>query len=131
MMDLYAQYDTDSHGHEVHAPFWDKFSICMTVGEIIMLVLFFAVVDYNEETKGKTEAMNTAAGDSMRKYGQFQDVHVMIFIGFGFLMTFLRQNMFQSVGMTFLIGALCIQWHILVGGFLAQAFHGEGFHKIA
>jgi len=54
----------------------------------------------------------------------------MIFIGFGFLMTFLRKYGYSSVGLNFLVAAFVIQWHMLVGGFFHQAFAGHGFHKI-
>ena len=47
----------------------------------------------------------------------FQDVHVMIFIGFGFLMTFLKRYGFGSVGFNFLIAAMSLQWGILMNGF--------------
>ncbi|RZB40446.1 ammonium transporter Rh type A, partial [Asbolus verrucosus] len=47
----------------------------------------------------------------------FQDVHVMIFIGFGFLMTFLRRYGYSAVGFNFLLGALIIQWALLCQGF--------------
>ena len=40
----------------------------------------------------------------------FMDVHVMIFIGFGFLMTFLRKYGHSSVGLNFLVAAFVIQW---------------------
>jgi hypothetical protein len=39
----------------------------------------------------------------------YMDVHVMIFIGFGFLMTFLRKYGYTAVGLTFIIGSLAIQ----------------------
>ena len=48
----------------------------------------------------------------------FQDVHVMIFIGFGFLMTFLKKYGLSAVSLNMMISALCIQWTILVSGFL-------------
>jgi ammonium transporter Rh len=57
-----------------------------------------------------------------RYYGAFQDVHVMIFIGFGFLMSFLRKNAFNSLGLTFLVGAFAIQWFILTDAFWHAAF---------
>ncbi|ETE67417.1 Ammonium transporter Rh type A, partial [Ophiophagus hannah] len=41
----------------------------------------------------------------------------MIFIGFGFLMTFLKKYGFSSVGINFLIAALGLQWGILLQGF--------------
>ncbi|NXI68007.1 RHAG protein, partial [Anseranas semipalmata] len=47
----------------------------------------------------------------------FQDVHVMIFVGFGFLMTFLKKYGFSSVGMNMLIAAFGLQWGTLMQGF--------------
>ncbi len=48
----------------------------------------------------------------------FQDIHIMMFIGFGFLMTFLKRYSFGSLGYNFLIAAFVIQWATLIGGFL-------------
>ena len=42
----------------------------------------------------------------------------MIFIGFGYLMTFLKDYSFTSVGYTFLIGAFIIQYSILTNGLI-------------
>ncbi len=74
-----------------------------------------------------------ASGESMyqRIYPEFQDVHVMILIGFGFLMTFLRKYGFSAVGINFLVSALAAQWYLLVSGFVVQAFamcYDEGAH---
>lgn len=46
----------------------------------------------------------------------FQDVHVMIFVGFGFLMTFLQRYGYSSVGFNFLLAAFGIQWALLMQG---------------
>ena len=46
----------------------------------------------------------------------FQDVHVMIFVGFGFLMTFLKRYGYGAVGYNFFISALAIQWYIIIKG---------------
>ena len=54
------------------------------------------------------------------KYPLFQDVHVMIFIGFGFLMVFLKNNSWTSIGFNYLIAAWAIQITILFRGFWAQ-----------
>lgn len=48
----------------------------------------------------------------------FQDVHVMIFIGFGFLMTFLRRYGFSSVGFNFLLSAATLQWGLVTEGLI-------------
>lgn len=60
-------------------------------------------------------------------YPMFQDVHVMIFIGFGFLMTFLKKYGYSAVALNFLIAAITLQWATLCQGF----FHGlEGSDSI-
>lgn len=47
----------------------------------------------------------------------------MVFVGFGFLMVFLQRYGFSSVGFTFLLAALALQWSTLVQGFL-HSLHG-------
>jgi len=48
----------------------------------------------------------------------FQNVHVMMFIGFGFLMTFLKKYGYSALSINFLIAALVLQWHILFKGLM-------------
>ncbi|XP_074009125.1 ammonium transporter Rh type A [Numenius arquata] len=82
-----------------------KFSILALLLQVIIIVLFGIFVEY-DYTDG-SEAL----------YPIFQDVHVMIFIGFGFLMTFLKKYGFSSVGITMLIAAFGLQWGTLMQGF--------------
>jgi len=49
---------------------------------------------------------------------EFQDIQVMIFIGFGFLMTFLRKYGYSATGFTLFMAALVVQWAVLMKGFL-------------
>ena len=61
-----------------------------------------------------------------KKYPLFQDVHVMIFIGFGFLMVFLKNNSWCSIGFNYLIACWAIQIAILFTGFwhnIAEFYH--------
>lgn len=46
----------------------------------------------------------------------FQDVHVMIFVGFAYLMTFLKRYGFSATGFNLLVGALTVQWAFLARG---------------
>ncbi|KAK5643396.1 hypothetical protein RI129_007241 [Pyrocoelia pectoralis] len=72
--------------------------------QAILLVLFVFFVKYGER-------------EDETVYPMFQDVHVMIFAGFGFLMTFLRKYGFSAVGFNFLLAAMMIQWAVLCNGF--------------
>merc|ERR1712038_2080678 len=92
------------------------FVICVGIMQLLFLIFFSVGTEY-DSVISEVVGNSTSPDRIKTTYGMFQDVHVMIFIGFGFLMTFLRKHNYSSVGMTFLVSALCIQWHILVGGF--------------
>lgn len=47
----------------------------------------------------------------------FRDIHVMVFIGFGFLMVFLKRYGYSSIGFNYLLAALTLQWSLLCQGF--------------
>jgi len=94
--------------------------------QILFIILFGLFARYDPASgyrnqydsdygKGSVEHGHTLLSN---KYPMFQDVHVMIFIGFGFLMTFLKKYGLSAVSLNMMISALCIQWTILVSGFL-------------
>ncbi|XP_038582352.1 ammonium transporter Rh type A-like [Micropterus salmoides] len=99
-----------------------KFPIVALVLEIITIILFAVFVEYddgkhhghNEHDKHFNETHHEKA--SMDLYPMFQDVHVMIFIGFGFLMTFLKRYGFSSVGFNLLLAAFGLQWGLFMQG---------------
>lgn len=63
-------------------------------------------------------------------YPMWMDIHVMIFVGFGFLMVFLKTHCWSSIGFNYLCAAWCLQCGILFQGFWRMALI-EGFeHKI-
>ena len=58
------------------------------------------------------------------------DVHSMMFVGFGFLMTFLKRYGFSSVGFNFLIAAYVLEWALLVKGFFSAEFADHGYFTL-
>ena len=65
----------------------------------------------------------TAVGVSV-----FQDVHVMMFIGFGFLMTFLKFYGYSAVAVNMLLAVFVLQVALIVRGFIyADIAGGEKF----
>lgn len=49
----------------------------------------------------------------------------MIFVGFGFLMTFLKRYSFGGVGFSFLLAAFGLQWALLMQGWFAHFVDGK------
>ncbi|KAL7991358.1 hypothetical protein Chor_015614 [Crotalus horridus] len=95
-----------------------RFPVLAIFLQVIIIILFGIFVRYQPTDRWSQPSAN------MGLYPIFQDVHVMIFIGFGFLMTFLKKYGFSSVGINLLIAALGLQWGILLQGF----WHMESNH---
>ncbi|CAI4222959.1 unnamed protein product [Auanema sp. JU1783] len=63
-------------------------------------------------------------------YPLFQDVHLMIFVGFGFLMAFLKRYGFAAVSVNLLLSAFVIQWALIMRGFLTKQFQETGIFTV-
>ncbi|XP_033619238.1 ammonium transporter Rh type A isoform X2 [Fukomys damarensis] len=106
-----------------------KFPLVAIGLEVAMIVLFHLYVQYEKDQNIPLHLNNTRPTkmDSfLLLYPLFQDVHVMIFVGFGFLMTFLKKYGFSSVSINLLIAALGLQWGTIAQGLIQS--HGQKFH---
>ncbi|XP_020893447.1 ammonium transporter Rh type A isoform X1 [Exaiptasia diaphana] len=117
-----------------------KFSIAVIVFQTALIVLFGVLVDYGDyalpphKRNGANGSYSKTLVDESKNdisvfYSLFQDVHVMIYIGFGFLMTFLRKYGYSAVGYNFFIAALVCQWATILSGVFNQII-GEGAKSI-
>uniref|UniRef100_A0A8C3B1X1 Rh family C glycoprotein n=1 Tax=Cyclopterus lumpus TaxID=8103 RepID=A0A8C3B1X1_CYCLU len=102
-----------------------------------MIILFGVFIRYNEESDThwieQRKAKNISSdveNDFYYRYPSFQDVHVMIFVGFGFLMTFLKRYSFGAVGYNFLIASFGLQWALLMQGWFHSLDYSDGKIKI-
>jgi ammonium transporter Rh len=50
----------------------------------------------------------------------------MMFVGFGFLMTFLKKYAYSSIGFNFLLAAFVLEWAIILNGFFDQGMANNG-----
>ena len=58
-----------------------------------------------------------------QRYPGFQDINVMMLIGFGFLMTFIRSYAWSAISYTFFINAFITQAYPLLFGLWSTAFN--------
>eukprot|EP00093_Oithona_nana_P008154 08154.XXX_80611_78065_1 [CDS] Oithona nana genome sequencing. len=86
--------------------------------QILFIILFamFVVYDPNSAVHHSKSTENGKA--QVATFPMFQDVHVMIFIGFGFLMTFLKKYGLSAVSLNMLNAVICLQWATLIYGFV-------------
>ncbi|XP_020600999.1 ammonium transporter Rh type A-like isoform X2 [Orbicella faveolata] len=125
-----------------------KFTLLLLLFQSILVVLFTILTDYGQHSlppqrvsvQEKVVGNNTTQTEVMEGekievndislyYPMFQDVHVMIYVGFGFLMTFLKKYGYGAVGYNFFIAALMTQWGTIVTGCLNQIY-AEGHEHI-
>ncbi|RDD37533.1 Ammonium transporter Rh type C [Trichoplax sp. H2] len=100
-----------------------KLVIFMTLFELVAIILFAVFVRFDKVALPGSLAVSIPGVT----YAMFQDIHVMIFIGFGFLMTFLKKYSFSSVGFNLLLASFVIQWSTLMLGF---CHHWSNFRDI-
>ncbi|KAL0968445.1 hypothetical protein UPYG_G00266930 [Umbra pygmaea] len=112
-------------------------AVCF-VWQIAMIILFGIFIRYNGESdvhwKENNKLSNISTSDVENefyfRYPSFQDVHVMVFVGFGFLMTFVKRYSFGAVGFNFLIAAFGLQWALLMQGWFHTLDPVDGKIKI-
>ncbi len=100
-----------------------KLPILLITLQLIFIVLFGIFGGYGPQADARYTA--EAPNNLHPSYPMFQDIHIMIFIGFGFLMTFLKRYGYSALGYNFLLSALAIQWSIIVYGLISHK--GGGF----
>ncbi|GMF17364.1 unnamed protein product [Phytophthora fragariaefolia] len=89
------------------------FTWSLVAFQAICLFLFAVKFDLANPANITREA-NTNPTRLHGYYSMYMDVHVMIFVGFGFLMTFLRKYSMSAVSLNFIIAVMSIQWGIIV-----------------
>lgn len=58
-------------------------------------------------------------------YSEFQDVNVMVILGFGFLCTFLVRYGFSGVGFNLLVAVVATQWAVILNGIESWYYRGK------
>ena len=93
---------------------------------MILLYNFFTEFAPGANPNDTSAAVVEESKETMQSiYPMWQDVHVMIYIGFGFLMVFLKTHCWTSVGFNYLLSAWAFQWGILVVHFWHCVFKNE------
>ena len=88
----------------------------MAIVEVILIALFWIFVV--DDVNSPTDALLS------QRYPAFQDINVMLLIGFGFLMTFIRSYAWSALAYTFLINAFIAQFYVLFNAFWKRVLHG-------
>ena len=103
-------------GAEHHAKNMKAFAVLLVVIEAIIIVLYGVFVRI-EKPSGIDSTLNS------NRYPAFQDVSVMMLIGFGFLMAFSKSFSWSAISYTFFMNAILVQLYILLSAFWKRVLH--------
>ncbi|KAJ4461461.1 putative Ammonium transporter Rh type B-B [Paratrimastix pyriformis] len=94
-----------------------SFALLYLFFQVILAVLFGFFTQYAESTSLEQDT---------KFYQPLLNVVVMIFIGFGFLMTFLSRYGYSALSYTYLLACFTLQWAVLTNHFFRCMFDERG-----
>jgi ammonium transporter Rh len=97
--------------------------VTQTIAVIFYAIYFEHVLNFAEKAKFIDE--------NFFRYTMFQDVHIMIYVGFGFLLTFVHRYRLSALSMCFWVAALTVQYYFLFNGLWDGVFkHWENIYVL-
>ena len=95
------------------------FPIVLSLLQILFTILFGFHSEYEYfPISNVTDFENPPRGLVEFYYPMFTDIHVMMFIGFGFLMTFLSHYSYSAIGFNFILCAFTVEWALIMRGYV-------------
>ena len=101
----------------------NDFGKMMLVLEVVLIVLLWIFA--RDQLVSPTDPLMS------QRYPAYQDVNVMMLVGFAFLMTFIRSYAWSSIAYTFFLNAYIFQIYILLSGFWNNVWNGGWGHNIS
>lgn len=106
---------------------FDPFGIVFIFLQIALIIIYGVAVTYDEAPKQDPSTGGYIEGLDNRVdyyYHHYTDIAFMVFIGLGFLMTFLRKYAYSALGFAFFTACFVFQWSLLVSAFFDRAHTG-------
>jgi ammonium transporter Rh len=106
----------------------DPFGIIFILLQIILIIFYGVWVTYDDApTKDPSTGAYVEGLDNRVDfyYHHYTDIAFMVFIGLGFLMTFLRKYAYSAIGFAFFTACFVFQWALLVSAFFDRAYSGS------
>jgi len=96
-----------------------KFAYTALVFQLLMILIYGIVVYWPHRHDAVVNM----------RYSFFMNIHVMIFIGFTFIVSFLHRYGYSAAGYNFVIAVIVIQWSVLCNAFWSGVYFKD-FHNI-
>uniref|UniRef100_A0A183CKQ6 Ammonium_transp domain-containing protein n=1 Tax=Globodera pallida TaxID=36090 RepID=A0A183CKQ6_GLOPA len=101
-----------------------QFAVLASVFQSLFVVLFASFGEFHNHEEDKHNRVHA-------NYPMFQDIHTMVIIGFGFLLSFLKKYGFSALSINLLLSSFVMQYALLLRGFLSPQFIRTGLYTIS
>jgi len=91
--------------------------------QLFLLIMFLITTANGKQMTVDITNPLLAEQKAITGYTMFTGIEIMMFVGFGYLMTFMKYYGVSAVGFTMLITALGLQWAVLTEAFCHQWIH--------
>ena len=95
----------------------NEFDMSFIIGASIYLIwnliMYAIATDYNDSSVQINEK-DQEGGTTLQFYSLISNINTMVFVGFGFMATFLKRYGFSSVSLNLLIASLSFQWYVIL-----------------
>ncbi|MEE6521320.1 hypothetical protein FKM82_019471 [Ascaphus truei] len=101
--------------------------VLLALLQATLLGVFILFVSYDDQSNAAFLSNTTAAEDNRlyATFSLFKDVHLMLFVGLGLMLSFLKLYGFGAMAFNFLVANFSIQWSLVVQGFLYHYRDGK------
>lgn len=110
----------NENANPIPAQDWKRVIQVLVVFELVMVAMFASFARYRVYDEEGTATLNVA-----HYYPLYQDVNVMIYVGFGFLMTFLEHYSFGALGYTLALSSVTVQSSMVTNHLMHCLFLGK------
>lgn len=97
------------------------FAWALLLFQCFLIIVFFVGTDYDDKPTDPRHPEHAAPGEEKGEessvaayYWYFIHIVIMMPIGFGYLVTFLRKYRYSGVGFTFVLTAVIFQWSLII-----------------
>ncbi|GCB71145.1 rh50-like protein [Scyliorhinus torazame] len=101
------------------------FLVIFLEGILLVLIALFVTYDEHSDAAAHSNQTDHKHNQLYAIFPVFQDVQVMIFVGFGLLMGFLKKYGYGGIAFNFMIAVFSVQWALLVQGWFYHFHHGR------
>ncbi|XP_042318369.1 ammonium transporter Rh type A-like [Sceloporus undulatus] len=95
--------------------------------QVALLLVFILFVTYDEHTNAAAQSSDVvpAANQLYAIFSLFQDIQLMLLVGLGLLLAFMKGYGFSAVAYNFLLTNFSTQWSLIVQGFIYHCHNGK------